>query len=209
MKPKAFLDACVLYPYSVRDILMQFAVDDFYQVKWSSKVEEEMVRNIEKNNPHLKGKLSKTVQLMRAAIPDYSANANTETIDKVKKSRTDVKDVEILAAAIDSECTHLVTANLKDFDTEFASRHGVQIIHPDRFLSELVDQNLKQSVESLATIVRRLKNPPRAKEDYCSALKKNGLVNLAKKLWSAAGNIIINGITLLFFTKSISFLWHN
>lgn len=182
MKQKAFLDACVLYPYSIRDILIQFAVDDFYQAKWSIKVEEEMTRNIEKNNPHLKGKLSKTVQLMRAAVPDYLANATTETIDKVKKSKTDTKDVEILAAAIDSGCTHLITANLKDFDTEFASKHGVEIIHPDKFLSEFADQNLKQSVESLTTIVRRLKNPPRSKEDYCNALKKNGLVNLAKKL---------------------------
>jgi hypothetical protein len=39
-KTIAFLDSCVLYPFSLRDILIQFSVEGMYQAKWSSLVKE-------------------------------------------------------------------------------------------------------------------------------------------------------------------------
>lgn len=39
----AFLDASVLYPAPVRDLLLELAVSDLYRAKWSNAVHEEWI----------------------------------------------------------------------------------------------------------------------------------------------------------------------
>jgi hypothetical protein len=51
----AFLDSCVLYPFSLRDILIQFSFEGLCQARWSAKVRREVIRNVEGNNPTLPG----------------------------------------------------------------------------------------------------------------------------------------------------------
>ena len=120
----AFLDSCVLYPLSLRDILIQFSYEGIFQAKWSSLVRQEVIRNVEKDNPTSKGKLGRTFDLMEESIADFSAEPTDETRKSVIGTATDAKDVDILTAAIDGGCTHLVTSNLKDFDIAFASARG-------------------------------------------------------------------------------------
>ena len=48
-----FCDACVLYPAPIRDLLMELAVNDFFQAKWSDRVHDEWISNLLKNRPEL------------------------------------------------------------------------------------------------------------------------------------------------------------
>lgn len=82
-KSVAFLDACVLYPFSVRDIFIQFAYEEIYQAKWSKKIEAEVIRNVEKNNPTIRGRLSRTFKLMEEAAPDFGAEPSPASIQEV------------------------------------------------------------------------------------------------------------------------------
>ena len=50
----ALYDACVLYPPSLRDLLLQLASDGLHRAKWSEKIHEEWIRNVLKNNPTMK-----------------------------------------------------------------------------------------------------------------------------------------------------------
>ena len=180
----AFLDACVLYPFSLRDVLMQFSVEGMFQAKWSAKVQDEVIRNVEGNNPSTSGKLKRTFALMESAVPDFRSEPTPETIALVSESETDPKDVEILAATIDGACTHLVTSNLRDFDIAYGSARGVAVIHPDEFLEKLIDDHLESARAGFEAVVGRCKNPPRSKADYCEAFKKNRLLKTASKLES-------------------------
>lgn len=49
----AFLDACVLYPAVVRDVLLSFAAESMYKVAWSAEVHDEWTRNLLLNRPDL------------------------------------------------------------------------------------------------------------------------------------------------------------
>ena len=63
----AVLDANVLYPAPVRDILLNVAVKGLYQPKWSSEIQDEWLRNLVVNRPDLKKEnLNKTVTAMNA-----------------------------------------------------------------------------------------------------------------------------------------------
>lgn len=181
-KAIALLDACVLYPFSVRDVLIQFAFEEIYQAKWSKKIETEVIRNVEKNNPTTKGKLSRTFKLMEDAVPDFSAEPSPAAIQEVASTATDPKDVEILAAAIENACTHLVTFNLKDFDISYALGRRVSVIHPDEFLEWLIDNNSSAAKIGFDAVVARCKNPPRSKADYYNAIKNNNMPKTASKL---------------------------
>ena len=47
----ALLDANVLYPAPVRDLLLQLAVTDLYKAKWSADIHREWVENLLANEP--------------------------------------------------------------------------------------------------------------------------------------------------------------
>lgn len=178
----AFLDACVLFPFSVRDVLLEFAHREMYRAKWSKKVETETIRNIEKRFPATKGKLHNTFRLMEKAVSDFSAEPTAATVAEVMTSRTDPKDVDHLASAIDHECTHLVTFNLADFDADFASSRMVTIIHPDKFVSQLIATNRVAATLGFTEILKRCKNPPRSKEEFSEAIKNNQMPETAARL---------------------------
>lgn len=180
MKIVAFFDSCVFYSSSVRDLAMQLAVDDFYQIKWSLKVEQEIVKNIELNNPHLKGKLANTVLCMRKAAPDFECTATSKTLIEVKQTMTDKKDIEILAAAIDGNATHVITFNLKDFDISFTSAKGIIIVHPDEFFSKILKTNLKISTNSIYDIIQRTNKPKLTNLIFSAYIKKNNMPKTAE-----------------------------
>lgn len=173
MKIVAFLDSCVLYPFTVRDLLIQFSYDGMFRAKWSLQVRSEVIKNVEHDNPSAKGKLGPTFDLMEKTVPDFSAEATTITSAEVTKSKTDKKDVDILAAAIDGGRTHLVTSNLRHFDITFASARGISVIHPDEFIERLINNNQTLATDGFNKIISRFKNPARSKQEYCDVLKNN------------------------------------
>lgn len=182
MRIVAFLDSCVLYPFTLRDILIQFSYEGMFRAKWSSKVRSEVIKNVEKDNPKTKGKLGSTFDLMEKAVPDFSTESSAATSTEVKKSNTDKNDIDILAAAIDGGCTHLVTTNLRHFDIAFASARGIAVIHPDEFLERLINDNHTIASSGFNKIIARYKNPPRTKLEYCVVLKNNQLVKTSVAL---------------------------
>ena len=84
---RAFLDSCVFYPFSLRDILIQFSVSGMYQAKWSSLVREQVIRNIEADHPRLRGRLDRTFDLMENAIPDFESEPSEKSIRLVMNSK--------------------------------------------------------------------------------------------------------------------------
>ena len=58
----AVLDACVLYPAPVRDLLLNLADANLYKPKWTERIHEEWKRNLLLKRPDLKtGQLERTI----------------------------------------------------------------------------------------------------------------------------------------------------
>ena len=47
----ALLDASVLYPAAVRDLLLQLAVTDIYKARWTADIHREWIENLLANEP--------------------------------------------------------------------------------------------------------------------------------------------------------------
>jgi len=65
----AFLDASVLYPAPLRDLLLELAVSDFYRAKWSARIHDEWTRALLRSRPDLTAaRLERTRRLMDAHV---------------------------------------------------------------------------------------------------------------------------------------------
>jgi hypothetical protein len=64
----AVLDACVLYPAALRDLLVHLAVDDLFRAKWTQAIHEEWIRSLLEKRPDLtRRQLERTRDLLSAA----------------------------------------------------------------------------------------------------------------------------------------------
>jgi len=67
---RVVLDACVLYPAPVRDLLLTLAGSRLYQPLWSKEIQNEWKRNLLANRPDLsKDQLDWTIGRMSDSFP--------------------------------------------------------------------------------------------------------------------------------------------
>lgn len=67
----AFLDASVLYPAPLRDLLLEMAVSDLVRAKWSQAVHGEWIRALLRDRPDPTAeRLERTRRLMDAHVRD-------------------------------------------------------------------------------------------------------------------------------------------
>ena len=130
----ALLDACVLYPLAMTDALMSLAEAGFYAAKWTTMIESEWIRSLERQRPDLVGKLNARRDSMRDAIPDWEVpeSAWLTLVDGI--NLPDPGDRHVLAAAIAGHADCIVTANLKDFPVSTLSTYGIEVVDPDTFI---------------------------------------------------------------------------
>src|SRR5438270_9183993 len=108
----ALLDACVLYPAHLRDLLLSMALTDLFRVRWTDRIHEEWIRNLVAAG-HDAEKLARTRRLMNEAVPDCLIEGYESLIETLKLPDPD--DRHVLAAAITGGVDVIVTANLKHF----------------------------------------------------------------------------------------------
>jgi predicted nucleic acid-binding protein len=107
-------DACVLYPAPLRDLLMHLALSDLYRAHWSEKIHDEWTRNVLAGRPDLTPEqLARTRQLMNANVRDSLVEGFEYLIPAIELP--DPEDRHVVAAAIHSGASLIVTFNLKTF----------------------------------------------------------------------------------------------
>ena len=129
----ALLDACVLYPAPIRDLLLNLEDFDLYTPKWTDKIQEEWARNLLLNRPELTAaQLQRTADAMNMAFPDSNDMYYESIIPAV--NLPDSNDCHVLAAAIRGSAEVIVTANTKDFPKEYLNQFDVEAQHPECLL---------------------------------------------------------------------------
>ena len=170
----AILDACVLYPAPLRDLLMHLALTDLFRAKWTEAIHEEWIRSVLENRPDLtREQLERTRQLMNAHVRDCIVTDYQDLIPAL--TLPDADDRHVLAAAIRSSADVIVTFNLGDFPPETLKKWGIEAQHPDDFINHLLD--LAPHIVCAAAKRQResLKNPPASVDDFLAALERQRL----------------------------------
>lgn len=130
---RAVLDANVLFPFSLRDTLLRLAEAELYLPLWSSRILDEMQRNLVARGLMEEAAAGRLRDTIDAAFEE--ACIDGAAIQGLEPAMTnDAKDRHVLAAAVAANAEAIVTSNLKDFPPEACESHGVEAVHPDEFL---------------------------------------------------------------------------
>lgn len=165
------LDACVLYPAPVRDLLLSLANEGLFTPKWTKIIQDEWVRNLLIKRKDLnKKQLDQTILAMNLAFPDSNVEHFEELIPGLKLPDQD--DLHVLACAIRCNADLITTFNLKDFPDNHLRKYDIEVQSPDELISNLIDLNNDIACTAFRKMLKRLKNPPKSKTEVIETLRK-------------------------------------
>ncbi|WP_149536474.1 PIN domain-containing protein [Siccirubricoccus phaeus] len=120
--PVAVYDACVLYPFHLRNVLIQCAVDGLVVARWTDDIHAEWIRNLAANSGIPITRLQATRDRMKAVLPEADVSGYQTLIPTL--SLPDANDRHVLAAAINGGAAVIVTWNAKHFPTAQLCHHA-------------------------------------------------------------------------------------
>lgn len=132
---RALIDACVLYPTVLREIMIAVAARGCIAPLWSPRILEEWARAAARGGAGNEAIARGEIALLRAHWPESEItppNGAETALDL-----PDAADKHVLAAAIAGRAEAIVTSNLRDFPRRALAGHGLRAVSPDALLMEL------------------------------------------------------------------------
>jgi predicted nucleic acid-binding protein len=149
----AVLDANVLFPMLLRDTLLRVAAAGCFRAHWSSRIVDEMTRNLVGDYGMDPPRAETLRTVMEEAFPDASV-VGWEKIEP--DMRNDPKDRHVVAAAVAAEATVIVTSNIRDFSN---LPDGIVAMTPDEFLTEIFVKNPTAVLDAITAQAAAYRRP--------------------------------------------------
>jgi hypothetical protein len=177
----AVFDPCVLYPFHLRNILVQAAVDRLIEARWTDAIHQEWIRSLAAAAPSMPpDRLQIARSLIDAALPAAAVRDYEMHIAAVVLPDPD--DRHVVAAGIAAGASVILTWNLRDFPVGALIHHGLVAQTPERFLVELYDDAPDLMVGSLANARRNLTKTLVSRADFVDVMRNQRLNELAWKI---------------------------
>lgn len=185
---RVLLDANVLYPAPLRDLLLQLAVSDVIIAAWTERIHCEWIEALLRRQPWRERRaLERTRDLMNEAISDCLIRGYEKIIPSLVLPDPD--DRHVLAAAIAGRCGVILTHNTRDFPPEALAPHGIEAQNPDEFLLAHLSRMPGLFCAAVKKVRSRLKTPPLDPDEYLAVLRRQGLIETAAGLETFASSI--------------------
>ena len=176
-----FVDANILYSFTLRNIFMQLAVAKFYKARWTHEVHQEWINALLENRRDIEQSTLESLRdKMNREIPDCLVTDYERLIPTL--DLPDIEDRHVLAAAITGKCDIIVTKNLRDFPKPQLVPYGISAVHPDDFFLDYLNNYPTDFCDALKKTRRRSKNPPYTVDEYLNILVNSGLPKTADAL---------------------------
>ncbi len=132
---KAVLDACVIFPTVLREILLGVAAKGLYEPLWSDRILREWVLALRKFGPQAQAEGEVQALHLQAAFPKAQIRAQPDI--EARLLLPDPDDRHVLAVAMVAHADCIVTFNAKDFPRHVLAEEGIARRDPDGFLWEM------------------------------------------------------------------------
>lgn len=182
---RAVLDACVLYPTVLREILLGVAARGLYEPQWSDRILREWVLATAKLGPVAQAMAEGDAALARAAFPRAAVREQPNI--EARLSLPDANDVHVLAVAIAGHADAIVTFNAMDFPRPVLAEEGIERRDPDGFLWELWSRSPAEVGAVVAAVHARAQEMAGKPIALRAFLKKAQLWRLGKAIDAAEG----------------------
>jgi hypothetical protein len=182
VKPSvAIYDACVLYPFHLRNLLIQCAVDRLVDARWTDEIHDEWIRNLAANASGVsEERLQITRNLMNAVLPDAMVAGYETLVPGI--TLPDADDRHVVAAGIAAGASMIVTWNIRDFPSKELSKFALEKRTPDEFLLDLYSQLPDLVVAVTANARRNLRKTGLSATEFIDALKRQKLTRFVAEI---------------------------
>lgn len=184
---RAVLDACVLYPTVLREILIGVARVGLYTPLWSERILEEWARATVKLGPGAEAIARGEIAQLNSLFPTASVAPRAGLAGRLWLPDPD--DIHVLEAAITGSADLIVTVNAVDFPRGILAEEGVRRDDPDHFLLSL----WQSAPDAVAGVVEEVRTKAESLSGACQPLrpllKRARLPRLGKAL-SGSGSAV-------------------
>jgi len=177
---RAVLDACVLYPTVMRELLLGAAEEGLFVPLWSARILEEWARAVLRNLPAEAEVARVEIALLKARWPGALVVPDAALAGVLRLP--DPNDVHVLATAISGGAGVLVTANAQDFPHRTLARHNILRRDPDGFLCDFVIEQPAAMQRVCKRVQARAETLSGQPQDMRRLLKKARLPRLGKAM---------------------------
>ena len=173
---KVVLDACVLYPTIMREILVGLAQEGGFVPIWSTKILSEWQHAAARGGEAVKAQSLVEIALLKASWPKAAIDIDNHDLEGFWLPDPD--DRHVLAAAVAGRADCIVTMNLKDFPSRVLGRHDLYVRHPDAFLLEIAQTGALDGV--IRTVWQKSEQISQKELVLRNLLKRTGLPRLGR-----------------------------
>lgn len=170
----AVLDANVLYPFLVRDVLLSLAEAGLYRPVWSDAINLEWMKHLIERMPQKEQKIRETVEVMNEAFPE-AAVTNYENLIPIL-GLPDPDDRHVLAVAIRGGANVIVTENVSDFPADVLDHYDIEARSADEFILNTIELYPADAPAALKSMRQRYVAPSQSAEELLQAMLRSGLV---------------------------------
>ncbi len=132
--PRALIDACVLYPNVLREIVLGVAATGALVPLWSPRIIAEWQHAAARLGEGAATVAEGEAALLRAHWPE--AEVPPDPTLEGRLDLPDPADRHVLAAAITARAEVIITLNLRDFPARALAAHGLRARSPDDVLMD-------------------------------------------------------------------------
>ncbi|MCC5985566.1 MAG: PIN domain-containing protein [Rhodobacteraceae bacterium] len=178
--PRAVLDACVLFPSVLREILLDVAAAGGFTPLWSARILAEWQLAAARKGPQAAATAQTAIAALRARWPGAEIPAAPEI--EARLDLPDPADRHVLATAIAGGAALILTRNLRDFPARRLAPEGLCARAPDDLLMELWLADPGPVETAVARAVAATEAASGRAQPVRPLLKRAGLPRLGKAL---------------------------
>lgn len=171
------LDANVLFPFRVRDVLLTFAHEGLFRARFTDEILDEWTRSILALKPELEDSIRSQERALREAFDECFVTGHLPLIEGLVMP--DADDRHVLAAAIRCSAQVIVTENKRDFPAMLLEHYDIEVLSADEMLVNTYELFPADAVRALRNVRQRYKKRPFTVAEFLLDLTRVGLPKLA------------------------------
>ena len=176
----AIVDACSLAGALHRNLLLSLAEAEFYRLRWSGPIldetEQAIVRILDRERV---ADSAVRASRARAAMERAFEEAMVEGFDSFLCACGDMpdsKDAHVLAAALKTRASIIVTENVRDFPDRIVAPLNIEVRTSDDFIADTIELDAGRAVAAIRMMRDRLRKPALTAQALLLEMEAVGLV---------------------------------
>ncbi len=179
-------DACSLFSPLTRNLLLSLAEGEFFRLRWSERILDEVEQAITRSYAQ-KGvadgaeRAARARGAMERAFEEAAVTGYDGLLSNLGEL-PDADDAHVIAAAIKTRASVIVTENLRHFPDRILKPLDLEAKRADTFIADTIDLDIGRAIPIVRRMRERLKRPEKTAEALLLDMEASGLTQTVDSL---------------------------